>query len=159
MQDSLIQNRLKDFFKNQKESDAKIFNQLALYIYAIEAKNSDLHILAKLLDEQSLTKLVNYYDGDSIKLPSKDEYWDAIITAFSYYCKCIKGMSWSEIKEALHLPEKDKEMISSIKFGYAVNKISREITRELKEILKQVEGKTLNEILTNIKNGLNKNNE
>lgn len=156
-QNSLIQQKLAEYFEATQQADMEVFNQLVLYIYAVESQASDLHILAKILPQEQLTKLINYYDGDTLKLPSKEEYWKCFMTALSYYFKCIKGMSWSEIKEMIDLPDKDKDMISSISLGYAINRINRDMTRDLKNILKQFEGIDYKELIKTLQENLSKN--
>ena len=136
-QNTIIQQKLAEYFETSQQADIDVFNQLVLYVYAVESQNSDLHLLAKILPQEYLTKLINYYDGDILKLPSKENYMQCYLIALSYYLKCIKGMSWSEIKEMIDLHEKDKDMISSISLGYALNRINRDMSRDLKAILKR----------------------
>lgn len=158
-QNTIIQQKLAEYFETSQQADEDVFNQLVLYVYAVESQNSDLHLLAKILPQEYLTKLINYYDGDTLKLPSKENYMQCYLTALTYYLKCIKRMSWSEIKEMIDLPEKDKDIISSISLGYSINRINRDMTRDLKEILKQFDGVDYQELIKRLKDGLIKNRE
>jgi hypothetical protein len=148
---TLIHKKLDAYFKSQSSSEEKIFNQLALYIYAVQSKDSDLHIMAKLLELDDIIKLVNYYDGDQLNIPTKEEFWNSYLTAICFYYKVIKGMNWTEIKNFLNLPEKDKDMISAISLGYKINFIRDTITNDLKDILKQVKDQDYNELLARVK--------
>ena len=158
-QNTIIQQKLAEYFETSQQADEDVFNQLILYIYAVKSQNSDLHILAKILPQEQLTKLINYYDGDNLKLPSKEEYTQCYLIAMAYYLKCVKGMSWSEIKDMIDLPEKDKDLISSISLGYAINRISRNMTRDLKDIIKQFDGIDYQELIKKIKSSVVKNVE
>lgn len=150
-QGNLIQQKLDDYFKSQEESDEKIFYQLMLYIFGMESKQHDLYLIAKILPMDQLISFINYFGGDTIKIPSKDTVQRNYLVSVCYYLKCIKGLNWTEIKELLNLPEKDKDMISSISLGYKINYISDNMTKDLKNILKQVKTRDYKELLESLK--------
>jgi hypothetical protein len=88
-------------------------------------------MLAKLLPEESLIKLISYFDGDVIRLPRKDNYKDCILTALCFYLKDIKGWSWDKIHKYLDLPENSKEVLSSISIGGKINKVKEILGEDL----------------------------
>jgi hypothetical protein len=148
---SLIKQKLDDYFKSQNDSDEKIFYQLMLYIFGLESKQHDLFLIAKIIPLEHAVSLVNYFAGDTIKMPSKEQAHDNVVLAIAYYLKCIKGMNWTEIKELLNLPEKDKDLISSISVGYRINALNDTMSRDLKDILKQVKTRDYKELLMSLK--------
>lgn len=158
-QNTIVQQKLDAYFKSTQDSDEKIFYQLMLYIFGLKHKQHDLYLLAKILPIEHVISLTNYFSGDTLKFPTKDEMYDLYLTSICFYFKKIKGMNWSEIKDLLDLPEKDKELISSISLGYAVNNISDNLTRDLRDILKQVKTKDYKELIESLKRHVEVNNE
>lgn len=150
-QSNAIQQKLEAYFKSQDESEEKIFYQLMLYIFGLESKQHDLYLLVKVLPIDHLITFINYFGGDTIKIPSKEISQKSFLVAICYYMKCIKGMTWTEIKESLDLPEKDRDMISSISLGYSINALNDNMTKDLKEILKQVKTRDYKELLESLK--------
>jgi len=140
----------------QADESESVFNQLALYIYATESNESDLHILAKILPPYYLAKLINYYFGDPIRPPKKDKFQDCMLLAITYFLKHEKGLSWTEIKEFLDLPEFDKDMISSISLGSRINRIRDNLNKEMIDLLNQMNLENLEKF---IESKTGKNNE
>lgn len=135
LQSQRIKERLKNHFEKDVEQSSSLLHQLSLHIYEIEAKETDLHILAKILSEDSLIKIINYFDGDIIKIPTKEEYHNCLFLALCYYLKEIKEWSWVEIKEFIDLPEIHKDMFNSIILSRKINKIKDNIQKYLSSIL------------------------
>ena len=128
MQES-IKKTLEEYLKVEEETASNIFNQLALYIYSLNSDTHDLFILAKLVPEcktpeEYLNKIISYFDGDRLQLPSKEEHRTLLLTAVCYYLKVIKGYNWQQIKELLDLPENNKNLLSSISIGGKINKLN-----------------------------------
>lgn len=150
-QNTIVQQKLNDYFKSSHDSDEKIFYQLMLYIFSLESKQHDLYLLAKILPIEQVIKITNYFSGDTLKFPTKDQLYSSYLTAVCYYLKCIKQMNWQEIKEFLNLPEKDKDLISSISLGYKINNLSDNMTKDLRDILKQVKTRDYRELMESLK--------
>jgi len=134
--ENIILNKLNGYMKTERDNSSKIFNELALWIYQQESGQHDLYILAKILEEKELFKLISYFDGDTIKLPTKEEHRALMLTAVCYYLKEVKRYGWNEIKEFLDLPENNAKLLSSISIGKKMCKLSEKMSRELAEILK-----------------------
>lgn len=136
---NLIDRRLEELFKKSEENEYKLFTIIALIIYSYQNKflNSDLYMLAKLIEEEEsskeyFTKLVNYYDGDILKLPTKDELRYNQMLAITWYLKDFKGWDWTQIKAFMALPKYfEEEFFSSISFGKKISSIKDEINKEL----------------------------
>lgn len=137
-QTQVIKNKLSEHFKRD-ENTSSLFHQLSLYIYETEAKETDLHILAKILPEENLMKLIAYYDGDILKMPSKEKYEDCLFLALCYYLKEIKGWNWNQIKEFLNLPEHNQDLLNPIIVGRKISKVKSNIERYLLKVLKETE--------------------
>lgn len=124
--------------KHFKESDTpdseKVFNQLSFYIYSMDADQNDLYILAKILSPEDLQKLITYYDGKHIKIPTNEKYEECLLVSLCFYLKEIKGWDWPEIKKFMGLPEKHKKHISTISLGGKINKIKDKLNNDLKTL-------------------------
>lgn len=151
-----MQQYLKDiiehYFQKDEILDKQIFNELTLYVYSLESKDSDLYMLAKMLDEESLQKIIAYYDGDSLKLPTREEYKNCVLTALCMWLKTFKGYSWIEIKEYLEIPENNKDILSSISIGGKINKVQDNLGKELFDHLNRIEEKDFIEFYKKVQN-------
>ena len=58
-------------------------------------------MLSKLLNEESLVKLIDYYDGSEIKIPTKREYKQNMVLAIYFFLTEIKGFSFKKATETL----------------------------------------------------------
>lgn len=137
---SSIKELLDSYFKTQEKADKEILNQIILYIYYLDSNSldSDLFILARLLPSDLLYKLISYYDGDVLKMPSKEDFKKSFITSVCFYLKEIKNWEWKEIKEFFPSNEEYIELISSISIGKKINKIKETLGNDLMKLLKNL---------------------
>lgn len=137
---SSIKELLDSYFKTQEKADKEILNQIILYIYYLDSNSldSDLFILARLLPSDLLYKLISYYDGDILKMPSKEDFKKSFITSVCFYLKEIKNWEWKEIKEFFPSNEEYIELISSISIGKKINKIKETLGNDLMKLLKNL---------------------
>lgn len=145
-----LKDTLDAYFKKDDVLTESLFNQLSLYIYSLESK-SDLSMLAKILPEEYLHKLIAYYDGDILKTPSREEYKTCVLTALCFWLKTFKGYSWVEIKEYLDIPENNKDILSSISIGGKINKIRDNMGDDLINNLDKIKEKEFVEYYNRLK--------
>jgi hypothetical protein len=136
-----LKNVLDSYFIKDEVLNEQMFNELVLYVYSLESKDSDLYMLSKILPEESLLKLIAYYDGDILKLPSREEYKTCLLTALCFWLKTFKGYTWFEIKEFLDIPENNKDLLSSISIGGKINKLRDNLGKDLLNILEKTDEK------------------
>lgn len=142
---NLIDRRLEELFKKTEISEYKLFTIIGLIIYSYQNKfsSSDLYMMAKLIEDNDsakdyFTKLVNYYDGDVIKMPSKEELRYNQMLGITWYLKDFKGWGWVEVKKFMALPKYfEEEFFSSISFGKKIASIKDEINKELLLVLQK----------------------
>lgn len=146
-----IKEKLKNYLVVEEETASKIFEQLAFYIYSLESGKHDLYILAKLLPEEDINKMVAYFDGDTIKLPSKEQHKTLLLLSVCFYLKVLKGYSWERIKEFLDLPENNQNMLSSISIGGKINKLQSQISDEFLKMLQTTKIKDMDAFLDKFK--------
>lgn len=148
----LLKETIEKYFKKIDELDKQIFSQLALYIYYLESKKteSDLYILAKLLPEEYLERVISFYDGASLKLPKNEDYKKTYLLAICYYLKEIKHWGWDQIKAFVPIPKEYQDILSSISIGKRINLISENMSAEfislltnydIENLIKKMEGK------------------
>jgi len=132
----LIKDRIDEFFDEERKNNETLLEQLTLYIYGLDEGNeTDLYILAKILPQEYLNKLINYCDGDSLKLPSKEEYRKKYLLIVCFYMKEILGYEWARIKKVLNLPENDVKMLSTISIGHQITKIKKSLNKDLRKMM------------------------
>jgi len=144
----LIEQTLDKYFKEVEEGEGteKIFNQLALYLYSLDSHENDLYILAKILPEKELQKVITYFDGRHIKIPTQEKYQECLVLSLCFYLKEVKGWSWPEIKQFLDLPEKYKKEVSSISLGGKINNIKKRLTTDLKTLITSISVQDFHEL-------------
>jgi len=138
---AFIKKTLDNYFKTEDILNHQIFNELSLYIYSLDHRMNDLFMLAKILDENSLQKLINYYDGDILRLPSREAYKTSVLTALCFWLKVFKGYSWTDIKDYLEIPDTHKDLLSSISIGGKINKIKEALGQDIVDLLNGIEEK------------------
>jgi hypothetical protein len=137
----VLQETIDTYYQKLEEYDKQIFSQLALYIYYLESQktDSDLYVLAKIIPEDHVKKIINYFSssekGSTLKLPSIDEYRKAYLLGVCYFLKEIKKWEWTRIKDFLPLPEQYQEILSPISIGKKINQISENLNKELVNLL------------------------
>jgi hypothetical protein len=145
----ILEQSLKEYFESSEYNTEKAFNALSLFMYTLEAQDNDLFILAKLLDSESLSKLISYYDGAEIRIPTKEQYKDLKILTACFYLREVQKWDWPTIKDYLKLENSDEEKFNSISLGKKIKKIVDETTPEFMDIL-------MNSKLYDIKNVINR---
>lgn len=145
-----ILDKIQTYLKVEKESTEKIFHQLALIIYQQQTSENDLYVLAKILKEEDLISLISYYDGDTLKIPTKKEYRESLFLVIVFFLKEIQGKSWNEIRDILDLSEKSGNL-STISLGKKLSLIKDEMRGQLEKFLKGVDSKSLESLIEKAK--------
>jgi hypothetical protein len=138
MNSNLIKERIEEFAKKDDRVNEDILNEITLYIYATSFPDNDIFFLAKKFKHDVLFDLISYADGEPIILPDKMEFRNNYLVAICFYMKEVLDMTWTEIKEVLNLPEKDKDLISSISIGKKINKLKEKFSYDIQKLLKQI---------------------
>lgn len=147
----LIDQTLKEYIELEKKSSREALNQITLFVYDIESSHSDLYHLAKLLPEKQLSSLINYYDGASIKIPSKEEFKTCLLITIIFYLHEIKDMHWNDIKKMVNLP--DDEMSYHF-LKKRMNEIKSKINKKVIDYFFSLDDKEIEDIIEkeNLKN-------
>lgn len=124
---------IQEFFKSDAQSTKELLNQITLFVYSIEKSTSDLYHLAKLLPDKYLVKVIDYFDGGVIQIPSKEEYKKNLYLTIMFFLSEVKGYDWAKIKEMLNIAE--DPTISTISIGKKLQKIKTQLRGRLQEIL------------------------
>jgi hypothetical protein len=130
--------KLNNYFEKDSQN---IFDQLALYIYQHETKETDLYILAKLLPHESLIKVINFFNGDVIKIPTKIQFKECYLTSICFYLREIKKWEWNQIKKSLNLSEED---FNTYGIGRRINAIKDSLAKDILIALKMLVEKEKN---------------
>lgn len=134
-QDSL-KKKLDEYFKVSEYTAEQALNALSLLIFSFDSDKNDLFILAKLLKPEDIAKLVYYYNGASLKIPTIEDFKRAKILASCYYLREIKGWSWPDIKEYLGLTEEEELEDSSTKsIGKQLAKVKKDLRPDFLDVL------------------------
>lgn len=150
----LLLNKINKHFEIEEELNKSILDQLAFYVYYIESQRSqsDLYLLARLLDKKSLYALIDYFDDDIIDMPSKEEYNRSYLLGITFFLKKVIKLNWDQIRNFLKLsPENiDEEDVSSISLGRRINQIEEELLGSIGKNLKKIKVKDIKELLKEV---------
>lgn len=125
-----LYSKLKDIFDTHHNA-GQFLNHLSLWVYANNS-NSDLPALAEVLEEDQLIKLVNFFDGADVKIPTKHELKECQLSIILFYYREILGFDWLDIKKRLNLPEIDKKpFFNSVSMSRKVSKIKNQMQTDL----------------------------
>jgi hypothetical protein len=156
-QPGLINERIQQFLETEKIGNKELLTQLTLYIFGLESKenNHDLYLLAKKIPLKYLIDLISYYDGDFIKLPTKETFIRTYLIANAYYLKEILDLSWSDIKKILNLPSLETDTCSSISLGRKINNIKDQFSKDINKIVNNIDAdeKEIKKMKKEIENG------
>jgi hypothetical protein len=127
--------------KQLSDSNLEILNSISFIIFELENNTkNDLFMLAKLLDEQSLIKLIDYYDGSEIKIPTKKEYKQNMTLAIYFFLTEVKGFSFKKasemIKDMSGLEIEESEQV----IGRRLSKLKDKLKDKLIQVLDSLNG-------------------
>ena len=133
------------YFEQAEQKDTEILKQLQLYIYGMDSSDSDLYMLAKILPEEYLDKLVDYFDGGTLTFPSKENMRVLKMVAIVYFLKKIKGLPWKKIRELLNIEEDSN--INTSTFSRRIDKIDDHLKQTFKVLLDRMSQEDVEKIL------------
>jgi hypothetical protein len=130
-QNKVIQDIISEFARKEQENDKQILNQLAFMVFAEQYPKNDLYVLGKILPEDSLLELIHYYDGAVLRIPTKQDYRDAMLLIMAYWLKEVRKWSWDQIKNEL----KGATDASMVVLSRKVNELTETLDQRMKEML------------------------
>lgn len=145
---SSLRKSIDEYLNLEKQTAESVFIQLFLYICSIESQYyvSDLYMLGKILPPEQIKKIIDYYDGDSIRIPRKEEYNVSMLTALCFFLKVIQGYSWADIKDFVNLPENSSDILSTISIGRKINNIQSKIGKDIIKALQNLQLANMDEL-------------
>jgi len=141
MQNFYMNQRINDFLETEKKCNRELLAQLTLYIFSLESKEQkhDLYLLAKKLPMEQLIDIISYFDGDTLKLPTKEQFFKSYIISIAFYMKTVLELDWTQIKEILNLPSNESDRLSSISIGRKINDIKEKFSKDIYKIFNSID--------------------
>ena len=124
------QKKINDLFKNKSKGEVDIFFEAINLILSISIKNRDMLEIYKILGLENFIKLVNFFDGKTIKVFEQKEFQESFMLALYYYMREIEKKSWAEIKEECNFE------VQTIKYGIRLKKLNEYIKNQLNDLFK-----------------------
>lgn len=113
-----------------------LLKSLSFIIYELENNSkNDLFMLSKLLDEDSLTKIIDYYNGSTLTIPTKEEYKMCSLLSLFFYLTEIKEMSFSQAKEFIKKNGNVELEFSEQTIGRRLNKVKEKLKIKILELI------------------------
>ena len=91
-----------------KGEESIISDLIKLSLMKKASKDSDCLIYTEiynLLGLEKFSELVSLVDGRALRVPTKEELRDTVITVLCYYYRNVKKMEWVDIKEKLGIQD------------------------------------------------------
>lgn len=160
MKNFQLHKKIKEYIEEEEKDSELLLNRLTLFIYGIESEQTDLHVLAKICGESKdpqdyLIRMIDYFNGELIRLPSKQNYRKCMLISVAFFFKEIQGYAWQDIYRILNLPEREKEQLSPISIGRKVKKIKKIISDSLYNLIEDIDESEIDKLLEKY----NKNNK
>lgn len=136
-----IFNKIKEYFVVEAKTSDEIFNRLIMWVYGQYVHEYNLYELAKLLPDEHLLRLIDYYDGKLLKLPSKMEFQECFLIAIIFYLKEYKQYSWDQIKNIFDTYPDGKQLFNSISMSkkiLKIRKLKKNLHKQLQLILEDL---------------------
>lgn len=129
--------RIKKTFehKSRENSTDLLWEIITLLLYSNAKDRLLIDIYNFFEDKDQFVKFVSLVDGRTIKMPTKKDIEEALLTAVFFYEKKVNGKSWKEIQDTLDFD------ISSIKYGIKVRNLNNWVSQKLNELIGHGEGK------------------
>jgi hypothetical protein len=142
---SLLKEQIDKFFNKEKKDTQALLYQISLLVFKFLAPDTDLYDLFKneKIDSNTLDALINHYDGELIKFPTKKQWKECLLTTLCFYLKYVKNMSWSQIKKEIPMAEKDITSSLTISLGKKNKLFSKKIKAEFQDIINNLEDKDI----------------
>lgn len=120
--------------KHLSEKPSLSLDVITLLVYSIECnQKNDLYLLGKALQEEnSLNKIVEYFSGTTIKLPTKEEYIIYTQVAIYFYLIEVEGKKFSEVTDLL---KQNGNEINHIIIGKKLSEFRNKLTDKLNKII------------------------
>lgn len=139
--------RLSDLVDEAEKNDAEMLMSLIWLVFESESKQHDLYFLAKTLNVNQLEKIIDYYNGGTLRIPSKKEFRECLMTVMALKMK-FDGVPWESTKKTLGI--KDKESYNSTNILRKMNNVSEDIKQNIYKMFK--EKKEISEIAVRLLN-------
>lgn len=126
--------RIKKAFARKQSTDfdssSLLWNIITLLLFATAKDTVLIDIYNFFEDKDEFVRFLSVVNGRTLKVPTKDQLEDVILTALFYYEKEVNGKTWKEIQENLEFE------ISPIKYGIKVKNLNNWIKQKLQEIVR-----------------------
>ena len=119
------------FTKHKSDEVELILKALSLILYSTQ-NNTDIVELYRTIGLDAFIKIINLFDGRTVKFPPKKVIKNYLILALSYYYKEVEGKDWETIKQEFPFD------ITSISYGIQIKNLNNFIKQKMYEILKNL---------------------
>lgn len=148
-----IKKYLKDFFSNDNDQLWSIFNKLFLYISSRNYDQTDIYYLGEILSYDQLKQISEFYNGDKIRIPKKEELTNCYTLTICFFLYKILGWNWKKIKE--YFKESSNLNLNSKSYGIQLKKLEESLSKDLEKSIDSIEknsilDKFLNEAKENV---------
>jgi hypothetical protein len=138
--DNTIDKYLGEFFAKDENRLWNIFNKLFLYISSRNFDKTDIYYLGEILSYDQLKKIAEYYDGDKIRTPKKNELENCYILTVCFFLYKILGWDWPTIKN--YFKESSQLNLNTKSYGTQIKKLEEKLSKDMHVALDSVEKNT-----------------
>lgn len=126
--------RIKSAFARKQHNDNDtsdiLWNIITLLLFSTAKDTVLIDIYNFFEDKNEFVRFLSIVNGRTLKVPTKKQLEDVILTALFYYEKEVNGKTWKDIQDDLEFE------ISPIKYGIKVKNLNNWIKQKLQEIVR-----------------------
>ena len=126
---NIFEQRISEIFSAKPESEVDAILRLVTMIIAESAPSDDMVALYHLLSMEDFVRVINLFDGRTVKFFSRRDIQEALVLALCFYHKEVEGLEWRDISQKLPFT------ISSVSYGSRIKKLSHTIRRQMSLIM------------------------
>lgn len=126
---NIFEDKFNEIFLKEDKDEFEMFLSIVSLLVYQNIRNEDLIRIYREVGIENFVRIMDIFNGRTIKMPKIEEIKDLFIVAVCYYYKEIQGLDWKDIKEQLPFD------ISSISYGSKIKNLNRYVVDQMKTVI------------------------
>lgn len=126
---NLFEKRISEMFAAKPSSEFDAILRLVTIIIAEQAPSDDMVALYNLLPMDQFVRVINLFDGRSVRFFSRKDIEEALILALCFYHKEIEGLDWKDITAKMPFA------LSPVAYGGRIKRLSQTLRLQMAQIM------------------------
>lgn len=134
--EDIWEKKYRNLFKMHDPSDMEVLlNIVSMMVHSREG-NTDMSRLYNAVGLENFSKVIDLFDGRTVKFTTKDNFRELLILALCWYYRDMQGMDWNQIQEIMPFE------INPVSYGIRLSRFSRDVHESVQEAFAQIAANT-----------------